>query len=227
MSPSNADLKLTSNRTVSKNADAIVVTGLDVHLDLNGFSIIGPVPRAGSAPPAGVGSGVVSSARGMTVANGSVRGFGAQGIFLVAEGRVADLRVRCAGVTGIRVGSEGRVERSAVSRSAVGVETGPTALLVDNEITSNDGMALVLGSGSAIRSNVLVGNNGGNANPQIQASGSFFELGLNRCGNGLGCSAAGVCGNGQIEAGEGCDDANASNGDGGSTGCLYDTSGCF
>lgn len=215
--------KLTSSLTVSNAADALVVSAVDVYVDLNGFSIIGPAGCSGSAPPVGAGSGIVSGAPGTTVVNGSIRGFGTSGVSLVDEGRVVDVRVRCAGSAGIRVGSEGRVERSTVRRAGVGIETGPTSLLVDNEVTGNDGFALLLGSGSAIRGNVLVGNNGGDSNPQIQSTGSFFELGPNRCGSGLTCTAGGICGNGQTEGGETCDDGNAVSGDGCSDLCQVES----
>jgi cysteine-rich repeat protein len=215
--------QLTSNLTLNTTVDAIAVTADDVFIDLNGFAIIGGTACSESPPPAGSGSGVVSSARGTTVENGTVRGFRAHGISLGSEGRVADVRVRCAGISGIRVGAESRIEGSAVSRSTVGVETGSTSLLIDNEVVSNSGVGMTLGAGSAMRGNVIVDNNGGNQNTQFQAPQGSFELGPNRCGASLTCTAGGTCGDGLIEAGEGCDDANILAGDGCSPACAVES----
>ena len=99
---------------------------------------------------------------------------------------------------------------------------GRNTLLVDNEITGNAGFGLVLGAGSALRGNVLGDNNGGNQNAQFNASQGVFELGANRCGSSLSCVGGGVCGNGVPEAGETCDDANVSSGDGCSATCAVE-----
>ncbi len=214
--------KLTSNLSPSSNADAIVVTADDVHIDLNGFAILGGNDCVGSPPPQGSGSGVASAARGTTVENGTVRGFRGYGISLASEGRVEDIRVRCAGNGGIRVGAEGRIERSAVSLSGVGVETGSAALLVDNEISSSTSYGMILGADSSIRGNVLLDNNGGNQNAQLQATQISIELGPNRCGASLTCTSGGICGNGFVEAAEACDDGGSSAGDGCSPTCSIE-----
>lgn len=214
---SNLDLDLAPAGT-----SAIEITAEDVYLDLNGFTIRGGAPCIGGAPPAGSGSGVTSVARGTTVVNGTIRGFAAHGLSLGDEARVASVQVRCAGVAGIRAGSELRLEGSRIGASAVGAELGSNALLVDNEIVGNAGFGLILGAGSALRTNVLADNNGGNQNAQFNAPQGVFELGANRCGSSLGCVGGGVCGNGVPEAGETCDDANTSSGDGCSAACSVE-----
>ena len=81
---------------------------------------------------------------------------------------------------------------------------------------------MILGAGSTMRGNVLVENNGGNQNPQLQAPQGSFELGPNRCGTNLICTAGGICGNGLVEAGESCDDGGSSAGDGCSPTCSVE-----
>jgi len=218
--------RLTGNIVMANPAPtAIRIDAADVHLDLNGFSLIGPEPCGFALPNPGAAAGIVASQRGVTVVGGAVLDFGRVGVELGAEGWVADVRVRCGGVAGISVGAESRVERSSVSLSGVGIAAGSSSLLVDNEVTRSREFGLDLGAGSAIRSNLLADNNGGNENPQLQASGGFFELGPNRCGAGMTCStvAAAVCGNGQIQAGESCDDFNTANGDGCDATCQVES----
>jgi len=217
--------RLTGNVVMANPAPtAIRIDADDVYLDLNGFSLIGPEPCGYALPNPGAAAGIVSSQRGVSVVGGAVLDFGRVGLELAAEGRVAEVRVRCGGVSGISVGAESRVERSTVSLSGVGIVAGSSSLLVDNEVTRSREFGLDLGAGSAIRGNLLADNNGGNEHPQLRAPGGFFELGPNRCGTGMTCStvAAAVCGNGQIQAGEACDDLNTVSGDGCNESCLVE-----
>lgn len=218
--------RLTGNVVMaSPGPTAIRIDAADVYLDLNGFALIGPEPCGHALPNPGGAAGVVASQRGVSVVGGAVLDFGRVGVELSSEGRVADIRVRCGGVSGISVGAESRVERSSISLSGIGIVAGSSSLLIDNEVTRSREFGLDLGAGSAIRSNLLADNNGGNENPQLSAPGGFFELGPNRCGTGMTCStvAAAVCGNGQIQAGESCDDFNTVNGDGCDSSCQVES----
>src|ERR1700686_3824069 len=75
--------KLTGNLTVpDANTTGIQITADFVSIDLNGFSIIGPVVCSGGSPvnscnPSGSAPGISSSNAGISVSNGIVRGVGA------------------------------------------------------------------------------------------------------------------------------------------------------
>jgi len=79
--------KLTGNLVVPASTDGILIAAPNVTLDLNGFSIVGPVVCTGAGKAltcAGVkqGSGIThySGMSGTTVRNGTVRGFGLTGV---------------------------------------------------------------------------------------------------------------------------------------------------
>lgn len=81
--------RLTGNLDVTgeaapENVTAISVGASDVTIDLNGFSLVGPTVCTGSpvtaCAPLGSGRGVHSPPTGLTVRNGSIRGFGGNGL---------------------------------------------------------------------------------------------------------------------------------------------------
>jgi Right handed beta helix region len=80
--------KLSSNLVVpDANTTAIEITADNVTIDLNGFSIIGPVVCSGfpvtSCSPTGPGFGIVSNAASnITILNGKIQGMGSTGIAL-------------------------------------------------------------------------------------------------------------------------------------------------
>ena len=88
--------RLTRKLTIADlNTTAIQITADSVTLDLNGFSIIGPVvcttePTSCSGTGTGVGvqagNGTLRSPRGVRVRNGTVRGMGRFGIWLSGNG---------------------------------------------------------------------------------------------------------------------------------------------
>jgi hypothetical protein len=71
------------------NTTAIKITANDVIIDLNGFSIIGPIVFNSSpaiCPPAGTGNGIdVQDNTGVKIFNGTVRGMGATGVLIVSQ----------------------------------------------------------------------------------------------------------------------------------------------
>jgi hypothetical protein len=104
--------RLTSNLDVRGAITPEDVTAIEIAytaeataLDLNGFAVIGPntclappIPCAGN----GTGIGVKSSAEGSVVANGSVFGFGSDGVSMTGYGaRVDRVRVWWNGAKGI------------------------------------------------------------------------------------------------------------------------------
>jgi hypothetical protein len=106
--------KLSGNLIVPNgNVSAIMIAHDDVTLDLNGFSIIGPVdcsvtsnPCANSGPQMGHGivAGTDLPVQGyfnITVRNGIISGVGADGVHLLGDSiRVEDLRIRNTGLSG-------------------------------------------------------------------------------------------------------------------------------
>jgi hypothetical protein len=96
--------KLTSNLTVPANAPGIEIRANNVHLDLNGFTISGPV----TCDWAGNGSGVQCSQAaqpndvvygiqvlgwGGSIRNGSIRGFAGDGVRLNSGAVLEDLQI--------------------------------------------------------------------------------------------------------------------------------------
>lgn len=110
------EYRLTSNidtRFVAapENVTAIevlsAVSGVDI--DLNGFEVRGPVTcvqGTANCSPAGFGTGV-RGATGTSVRDGSIRGFGANGVSLSGAGRVERIRAWDNGGVGIYALGEG------------------------------------------------------------------------------------------------------------------------
>lgn len=87
--------RLSGNLTVPANTTAILITAAYVTLDLNGFSIVGPVvctsspavcPAANQAIGIQAGNPGVPGPRGIRILHGSVRGMGSLGISISGEG---------------------------------------------------------------------------------------------------------------------------------------------
>ena len=78
--------RLTSNLTVPASTNGINVTAPNVTIDLNGFSIVGPLTTLTSATPIGINAGHSL----VTVENGAVTGFGT-GVTLGLTGIVRNI----------------------------------------------------------------------------------------------------------------------------------------
>jgi hypothetical protein len=203
---------LTSDLSVSDpNTTAIDETVGRVAIDLNGFTVSGPVTCSGSGAslicsPSGIGSGIVGLI-GATVENGSVGGFASDGISLSFGGRVIDVRSGGNGGSGIVVSNGSLVRESGVSRNlGSGIVTAGGCLVSRNNSRINLLDGIVVEDGSNVNANVgasnggfglnaattLVGysanvfanNNGGNANPQVL---SGTDRGGNLCGARTTC----------------------------------------
>jgi len=130
--------RLTGNLTVATaNVTAIVVTSVDVSLDLGGFSIQGPVLCTGqpvSSCAGGSGRGVDGSATSRTMVwNGIVKGLGNGGLLLGELSRVERVRVRSNGGSGITVGRLSQVAGCiAESNFGNGVESTGEQVLVES-----------------------------------------------------------------------------------------------
>jgi hypothetical protein len=159
--------RLSGNLTVpDANTTAIEITAAnnDVNIDLNGFSIIGPVSCRGTCSPSGSGDGIRGliplagqAISRLSVFNGSIQGMGHDGINLASTASVEKVRVTSNGSNGIElpafetfvyscgaVGNgangiiAGNVRDSVASGNAAdGIQTGRTA--IGNDASNNRG----------------------------------------------------------------------------------------
>ena len=99
---------LTSNLSVNVNTTAILIQTDDVTLDLNGFTISGPVSCSGfpaTCTQSGIGIGIDGQGQeNITIRNGTVRGMGNRGV-IIGSGRVVDVTVTENSETGLSLGS--------------------------------------------------------------------------------------------------------------------------
>jgi hypothetical protein len=143
--------KLTSNLIVPAGVDGIDVLVPDVTVDLNGFSIIGPVVCTGddpaTCPAASTGIGIKAGDErtpgptDVKVFNGSVRGMGSHGILIVGDGSlVAKVSAQSNAGAGIIVAGS-VIESSAIGNGSTGILA---AIVRDSEAASNvrDGIEL-------------------------------------------------------------------------------------
>jgi len=181
--------KLTSNLVVPAGTDGIDILTADVTLDLNGFSIMGPVictinfePATCPAPTAGVGIRAAGSEGtpgpgDVKVINGSVRGMGSHGIFLTGDGSLVQ-----------KVSSEGNagsgmiVAGSVVDSSVIGNgQTGILAIIVrDSEAASNTGDGIVLDGRGGVSIGDVSSINGGRGIVAQNASVTGSTMTLNK-----------------------------------------------
>jgi parallel beta-helix repeat protein len=256
--------RLTSNLVVpDANTTAIRVESRDVTIDLNGFAILGPVVCSGipvSCNSTGAGGyGIVTrgnagTRENVTVRNGTVRGMGADGVYLDGQATIEGVRAisngnngilanqgsRIVGNVGIANGNRGiaTAERCIVTgnvanENSIGINvnsqslvsgnianfnsvdgitcedsctiTGNTAhgnglggsggrgivtsssnTVIGNTATGNVAVGLLLtgSSASGYVHNVVNGNNGGDANPQVSGG---TQMGANVCGGDTTC----------------------------------------
>ena len=171
---------LTGDLTVPAGQNALLVTSDDVAIDLNGFSLVGPIVCSGSGAsltcPAGSGYGVrADSSLRVRVRNGIVRGFGFGGIRLFDGGEVHDVRVEGNGGPGIQVGMEFAVERvHALRNEDVGISTGWYGTVRDSLSRGNRGTGINVGERALVVDCVSEGNgaDGVNALSHLQVTGS-------------------------------------------------------
>jgi hypothetical protein len=170
------------------NTRAIQVNAEAVTIDLNGFSIIGPVLCSGtpvsSCSDTGSGEGILSFARNTTVRNGTVRGMGffgvslnsshssverveaigngGRGISLADFGRVIGCKADANGENGIHVQGGGLVTGSTSGQNnQVGINaTGGGGSVVGNTVIGNGHHGIFTGAQALVRSNTVRGNAG-------------------------------------------------------------------
>jgi hypothetical protein len=132
-------------RVLSPNQTAISITAVGpVTIDLNGFSILGPVTCSGSpitCAPSGSGVGINASAQSIvSIFNGTVTGMGGVGISLNGLARVRDVSVISNGGGGISTGTDSVVSSvSASDNGGDGILTGGNSVVSGSSATNNGG----------------------------------------------------------------------------------------
>jgi len=150
--------RLTSNITGVAGADGIQISASGVTLDLNGFSVVGV---AGSFN----GVRTIVGVDGLTVMNGSVRNWGADGVSAgtASGGIYKDLRVAGNGNFGLNVGvSSVCTDCTTFQNGSHGLNLGFNGTLRGCASNNNMGNGIQTGNGAAIlncaaRDNTLVG----------------------------------------------------------------------
>jgi hypothetical protein len=150
--------RLTSNLIVGDvNTIAVFVTGDDVTIDLNGFSIIGPTVCTGnpvtSCTPTGFGAGIEGPGRNTRVFNGTIRGMGFRGISLNNDSFVEKVHAINIGAGDIAIFAETVNACSATQNGGQGI----AGTLITNSKTVGNGGSGIIVFGSAIN-NVAIGN---------------------------------------------------------------------
>ncbi len=176
--------RLTSNLTVSDpNTDVISILADDVTLDLNGFTLSGPTkctrPEGKvQCTTTGTGNGIKSSNRNTRITNGTVRGFGGDGLYLLQIGTVERVHAESNGWSGIHVG-DGIVTRcTSTLNLGNGITAGDAVISFSTvEFNGYDG---INGGGTVVNNTVL-----GNGHDGIRAGMILGNLLSNNIGYGI------------------------------------------
>lgn len=177
--------QLTSNLVVPAGADGIDILSNNVTLDLNGFTISGPVTCTGSgatlACSVELQSGIVSnSSTNVTIRNGSVVGF-YDGVFLNGQGNlVEDVHVSGNYNNGIFI-LNGVARRNTANLNGSNGIVANGSTVTENVVNFNRGYGLFADTGGLYGSNTFQGNGFTSA-----FNDGSFSQGNNSC-NGAGC----------------------------------------
>ncbi|HVB83149.1 MAG TPA: hypothetical protein VNE82_24765 [Candidatus Binataceae bacterium] len=143
-------------KVLSPDRTAIEISAVGpVTIDLNGFSILGPVACAGSPTtcvPSGSGVGIKGSAHSIvSVFNGTVTGMGGVGISLGAMARIRDVSATGNGGGGISVGANSVVSgASASDNGGDGIATGAYSVVSGCSASNNGGNGINGAPGVAV-----------------------------------------------------------------------------
>ena len=202
--------RLTGNLEVDDvDTTAIWVRAYYVTVDLNGFSILGPVlcDSDGACPEGGDGAGVWAGPTlpgdddlispgenqnqppipiGVEVRNGVVSGMGHTGVGGIREGRVETVRAISNGRNGISVRG-GLVTGCVASRNGVNGIFGTNALIESNTVIRNFGNGILADFGAVVGNNVQ-------ASPTSESIGgvALFLSGAAYAGNSVQGGIAGT-----------------------------------
>jgi hypothetical protein len=173
--------RLTSDLNCAINNSGIVISADNVTLDLNGFTMYG----GGGLNNDGIGMG---GAKNVEIRNGTIRGFTRSGIFTNSSTeniRAIGLRVIGNTIYGIDLqGPSNLVDGCTALGGTIGIRAFDGSLVINSVARGNSSFGLILVGPGGYRSNVLTGNNGGDANAQAQGG---LQLGSNVCGTDLTC----------------------------------------
>jgi hypothetical protein len=158
--------RLTGPLTVaSSSTSGISVSAVGVEIDLNGFSIAGPGSCSGSGstlvcPPVGSGAGV-SGGAGVTVRNGTIRGFSNNGVIIGPNSRVTEMLLTENSVSGVQVLGESEISRCVVRRNGIaGIIAQDASNVMRNVVEGNGGTGISAGQASRVVENSIWGNDG-------------------------------------------------------------------
>lgn len=180
--------KLTSDLIIpDSNTSGININSANIHLDLNGFSIIGinclvvTDVSFHCRPPTGNGFGVFVTAAfyyGITIKNGSVIGMGNKGIFVTGyNSTVKNIHARWNRREGIEAIQHALLTGNTVFENGNnGIECSSDCLIRGNVSNKNLGDGINASIGSMITGNILSDNSGYGLNFSFAAtSGSYRE----------------------------------------------------
>lgn len=181
---------LTGNLTVADTSSAIVITANGVTLDLNGFSVEGPVTCTDTPVTSCTNGGSAKGIDALSVSriiirNGSVRGFGQQGVlvgFGSADGQflIDGVMATENGNDGFKLGTNGVLRNCVASRNAAsGVAAQGGSLVTGCVLHGNaSGIFAFVGSRPAYSANVISANG-------TNVVGTPTQLGSNICDGAL------------------------------------------
>jgi len=177
--------RLTSNLTLTlRRVDAIEITAVNVTLDLNGFSIIGPGTgrgvgiRAITGPPAGESN--------VNVINGSVVNMGGDGLQIGVAAQVNYVNALRNGGNGIVTFGGSNITNSIANRnSGSGIVTGDGCTVTVSKANNNGGNGIDTGSRCTITNNTANSNGGGGIYASDDSVISGNSASYNSYGDGI------------------------------------------
>lgn len=201
--------KLTSNLDVPAGLKGIVISVPNVTLDLNGYTVSGPMSCPDMQPAGALCSknywasaiGIHVTAGDATVRNGTVRGFQHAGIYAAAGGNsFADLKLKenAYGMVNHALYKQSFVTRVSAERNMMVGITAEAAAVSSSLARSNGGNGFNVSGASSIIDSISALNRG--AGFWTESTYSLLR-GNNASGNGAGYTGGGQSGGGNLHNG--------------------------
>lgn len=173
--------RLTGNLTVPAGLEGLRILADDVTVDLNGFTIAG----GGGAIADGI---ALYGTKNIEIRNGTVRGFSRAGIFggaFATNARILGVRA-LSNFQGLELQGVGTlVDGCTAVGNLTGIRVFDGGMITNSVARGNTSFGLLVEANSAYGGNVVTGNNGGDANPQIAGTG--LQIATNVCGTDTIC----------------------------------------
>lgn len=149
--------RLTGELNVPADTSGIVIQNDSVHIDLNGFAIVG----GGGVSGDGIAT-VTGAPRDCRVSNGTVRNMARDGLRLGEHALVEDVMALDNGGDGIEAGESGTVRRStSTGNGGVGILiTGANGVVVDSQASANVGTGIQVWELGVVERSAASGNDG-------------------------------------------------------------------